>query len=514
MKGYHSAPIPSPPPPAPPAQVARSAAEELFDASSKFRQLPCRTFISVGTCPYRERCVYLHDPRCICKDAKTKTRRKNKEDMMPDSLFWPVMPYDMVASKLDANQQPHVIQQYQVPYPQNDKYQPHDRALYSIWMNFVDSCVANSNSDPNSDSQEMQCYKAPDVSINIHTCMMRLPIFMLFSQSNGKPLSIYDIRECKPKIKLQATTTKKADDSSPLEKNKTLPFTSPSSTSPFLHPVAQGLEGKRRSPDLNFAPSFQPVVAVNQQSSVNQPVSSLHAPTGIIGSSQQQSDAFMPFSPVCSHDMEQRKASGTRSSAFNQFFLPIESADVVDNFNSKVCSPDRTTRSAFSSNASSPHSFATADFDAKSSKSTDFESFFDSSDNYLARDPMRDNECRSGMSSMRERGGSLDTLDTLPSVVYPKALRQAFSPTNVANSWQFSPQFHKQQCNLRDFPEVSNNDDDDCVELDDFGHMDGDLDDCNDPISSSNEQNSFFSLSNHKSTSSGFASTILGASLF
>lgn len=29
--------------------------------SNKYRQLPCKTFITVGTCPYRDRCVYLHD---------------------------------------------------------------------------------------------------------------------------------------------------------------------------------------------------------------------------------------------------------------------------------------------------------------------------------------------------------------------------------------------------------------------------------------------------------------------
>ena len=28
------------------------------DDSSKFRQLPCKTFISVGACPYRDRCIY------------------------------------------------------------------------------------------------------------------------------------------------------------------------------------------------------------------------------------------------------------------------------------------------------------------------------------------------------------------------------------------------------------------------------------------------------------------------
>ena len=51
---------------------------------SKFRQLPCRTFLSMGACPYRDRCVYLHDPRLSAgsddKSNKNKSRRKNKED--------------------------------------------------------------------------------------------------------------------------------------------------------------------------------------------------------------------------------------------------------------------------------------------------------------------------------------------------------------------------------------------------------------------------------------------------
>ena len=50
---------------------ARSRAEQvLFDAtnsgekmtSNKYRQLPCRTFLATGHCPYKDRCVYLHCP--------------------------------------------------------------------------------------------------------------------------------------------------------------------------------------------------------------------------------------------------------------------------------------------------------------------------------------------------------------------------------------------------------------------------------------------------------------------
>jgi len=131
--------------------------------------------------------------------------------MTPDSLFWPVMPYEMVALKLDMNQQPHVIQQYQVPFPQNDQYQLHDRALYSIWMHFVDSCVANSASDPYTNpvvcDSELHCFSAPDILMNIHTNMERLPIFMLLSRSNGKPLSNAELNNCKETLHTSGITS-------------------------------------------------------------------------------------------------------------------------------------------------------------------------------------------------------------------------------------------------------------------------------------------------------------------
>jgi hypothetical protein len=53
------------------SSVARSYAEkQQMDAidrgekssGGKFRQLPCRTYIASGFCPYKDRCVYLHCP--------------------------------------------------------------------------------------------------------------------------------------------------------------------------------------------------------------------------------------------------------------------------------------------------------------------------------------------------------------------------------------------------------------------------------------------------------------------
>lgn len=183
-------PTPAAPPSYPHAHqqfLPRSASEAAMENNSnKYRQLPCRTFISVGTCPYRERCVYLHDPRCICREAKTKTRRKNKEDTVLDSLFWPIMPYTQVAAKLDSNRQPHVIQQYVVPAPQTEQYRNHDEAVYSMWMHFVDFCAACSESTQVLDADDSPCYMAPDMPMNMYTNKKRLPTFRALS--SGRPV--------------------------------------------------------------------------------------------------------------------------------------------------------------------------------------------------------------------------------------------------------------------------------------------------------------------------------------
>jgi hypothetical protein len=130
--------------------------------------------------------VYLHDPRCICREAKTKTRRKNKEDMVLDSLFWPIMPYQVVASKLDTNRQPHVIQSYNVPPPQDDQFHRHDLAVYSIWMHFVDFCLANSESTNFPYPDAAPCFSAPDFPVNSYTKLPRLPVFRVLSSDKHR----------------------------------------------------------------------------------------------------------------------------------------------------------------------------------------------------------------------------------------------------------------------------------------------------------------------------------------
>lgn len=41
---------------------------------NKCRQLPCRTFVSTGSCPYGDRCVFLHDPCILSKSIFIKIR--------------------------------------------------------------------------------------------------------------------------------------------------------------------------------------------------------------------------------------------------------------------------------------------------------------------------------------------------------------------------------------------------------------------------------------------------------
>lgn len=67
----------------------------------KCRQLPCRTFVSTGSCPYGERCVFLHDPSIVAKPVYIKTKRKSKDDTATDAFFWPTMSLDSVMGKVD-----------------------------------------------------------------------------------------------------------------------------------------------------------------------------------------------------------------------------------------------------------------------------------------------------------------------------------------------------------------------------------------------------------------------------
>lgn len=136
--------------------------------------------------------MFLHDPRCSSASAKSITRlkNKNKDDCVADSLYWPAMPRAMVLQypetdrkkgqyptydAVDPEPQPHTVQPYCVPVPQNDQYHMHDAAVYSMWMHFVDFCLANASPCHHPDSA--MCYAAVDVPVNPYARSKRLPVF-------------------------------------------------------------------------------------------------------------------------------------------------------------------------------------------------------------------------------------------------------------------------------------------------------------------------------------------------
>ena len=163
----------------------RSAAEASLDSSSKFRQLPCKTLIAVGTCPYGERCVFLHDPRLICHSAHSISRLKNKEDNVVDSFFWPLASND--STTVHDKKANHNFRPYNIPPPKGDQFRNHDQALYSIWMHYVEFCrftAKEAKSFGNAPKLAPQ-----DTPVNVFTGTQRLPVFQLLSSSEGCPIS-------------------------------------------------------------------------------------------------------------------------------------------------------------------------------------------------------------------------------------------------------------------------------------------------------------------------------------
>eukprot|EP01038_Epipyxis_sp_PR26KG_P016679 gene16679-22812_t len=178
-----------------------SSGDKYHENTNKFRQLPCRAFISMGTCPYRERCVYLHDPRITSRiEVKTNSRKKSKDDVVIDSFFWPVMGANSFNGKVDRSGQPIVMQEYKVPPSMNtfgteNNSDLHDKALYSLWMHFTDYCQsipwANNTSAKNIRNKNHHIHSTEDTDLNSHTRRPRLNIFKQLSRGE------FDTKESK-----------------------------------------------------------------------------------------------------------------------------------------------------------------------------------------------------------------------------------------------------------------------------------------------------------------------------
>lgn len=118
--------------------------------------LPCKTFISIGDCPFRNRCMYIHDMRIQNPNAHKTSRAKSKKaETEGDLFYWPSM-------ESDSNI-------YSVP---ND-----DASMYSIWNYFVDFCQNCKYQQIHNHPYQKQKNQTNE-DMNRYTHHKRLPVFL------------------------------------------------------------------------------------------------------------------------------------------------------------------------------------------------------------------------------------------------------------------------------------------------------------------------------------------------
>jgi len=170
------------------------------------RRLPCRTYISVGCCPYRDRCAYLHDPRIASQVSKSKSRKKSAEESgVHDAFFWP--PMEDQNLKIDNTGLPIVIQSYSIQQSNQQfgaKRTANCDVEYSMWNHFVDY-ISRTNTGGSFENyaklmsiSDLNTIDGSDSECNVYTNSSRLPVLRLLSQGNCIVRQPKDIRTCSP----------------------------------------------------------------------------------------------------------------------------------------------------------------------------------------------------------------------------------------------------------------------------------------------------------------------------
>eukprot|EP01038_Epipyxis_sp_PR26KG_P013433 gene13433-18011_t len=150
--------------------IPRSKAESIYISCSKNLkqlQLPCRTFIAVGCCPYGEKCAYLHFDWCVSNSFHRNAKGKNKEMIVSDSFFWPPISSTPIEGFSTYNGRTGY---YSVPLPQKSEpdYYLHDRGLYSLWSHFYYQSILFSSLSPyQTNNRFYNQYKSHETILNI-----------------------------------------------------------------------------------------------------------------------------------------------------------------------------------------------------------------------------------------------------------------------------------------------------------------------------------------------------------
>lgn len=113
--------------------------------------LPCCTLLSTGTCPYRDRCKFIHDIRITNNNCISRTRKRNFENLQPDLFFW---------THSDLTDIYRIIKT-------EDKNSYNNSCAASMWYH-----LCNVLNDKHSNCND---------TVNIVTGRRRLPIFVVLS---------------------------------------------------------------------------------------------------------------------------------------------------------------------------------------------------------------------------------------------------------------------------------------------------------------------------------------------
>lgn len=142
-----------------------------------------------GTCPYHEKCVFLHDSR-IASDFQVicLSRPPHPNAAIKDTFYWPDMCILKVMEKRDKRALPTINQEYNFPMVCSNRRQlqvsMHDKAVYSLWRHFV-KFLTESKADRKNGAELLHIPERND--LNIFTASRRLPVFVRLSQSIPEP---------------------------------------------------------------------------------------------------------------------------------------------------------------------------------------------------------------------------------------------------------------------------------------------------------------------------------------
>lgn len=144
--------------------------------------------------------MFLHDPRCIASNVYFPGgKKKSKEELCVDGLFWPTLTKEQVSGKLDSRKLPHISQPYDVPqpatHPQQHSHAPstgtvsihitkgHAWAVYSVWQHYLDFLYVDELSVVRVPRQVSALTFDPWQPVNGHTGKARLPVFVQLALS-------------------------------------------------------------------------------------------------------------------------------------------------------------------------------------------------------------------------------------------------------------------------------------------------------------------------------------------